>query len=190
MMTPLEVLEAPEDQVWLTGAFGFTPSDWGYLSFTDKGRRDYVLKETQPGFLAVIYGSTNKLVRQTERRKILGIVQCSHVAGIASDYLSREGHARWEEIRTSPNSWKFAIQLLRAWKVCEESRPYVKDFATDTYRPEKGRSISRYSAKLTAHEAQKLRDLEIIEIDVFNIRPRFQSGVGQAKDIFARPYDY
>lgn len=190
MMTPLDALDASECQVWLTGTFGFTPSEWGYFSFTDEGCRDRVLKQTRPGFLVVVYGSSNQHVDPVERKKILGILQCSHEAGIASDYLSPEGFARWQEIRMGPNSWKFAIQVLRAWKVCEESRPYVKDFATDTYRPEKGQSISRYSALLTQHEARKILDLEVKEIEVFNTKPRFQKEKGLAKDIFARPYSY
>lgn len=189
-MTPLEALNAPEGQVWLTGTFGFTLCDWGYLSFTDKGRRNTVVNETRPGFLCVIYGSTNKFVDRAEQRKILGIVQCSHEVGVAPEYLSPKGLKQWEEIRPDPNSWYYAIQVVRAWRVCEHNRPYVKDFATDTYRPERGQSISRYSAKLTSHEAQKLLDLEIQETEVFNIEPRFLPGSGHARDIFARPYDY
>jgi hypothetical protein len=45
LMSPMEAVLSDTSQVWLTSYFGFTPADWGFFSFTDKGRRDTVVEQ-------------------------------------------------------------------------------------------------------------------------------------------------
>jgi hypothetical protein len=45
LMSRMEAVLSDTSQVWLTSYFGFTPADWGFFSFTDKGRRDTVVEQ-------------------------------------------------------------------------------------------------------------------------------------------------
>ncbi|WDA41727.1 hypothetical protein [Erythrobacter sp. BLCC-B19] len=162
ILDPLAVLREPEPKVLLTSYFGFTPWDWPCLTFTDMGRRDTIIAESRPGFLAVTYGSTSRQTHESERGRLLGIYQCSHRAGPTDQFLSPQGLKRKRQVEPSAASWAYAIEAIRAWSVPTDSAPLISEFAPTTYAPNRGTPLSRYGAWLTPEEARGILNLDLV----------------------------
>lgn len=167
ILDPLAVLREPEPKVLLTSYFGFTPWDWPCLTFTDESRRDTILAETRPGFLALIYGSTSKETPESQRGKLMGIYQCSHRAGPTDQFLSPAGLQRKRAVERKTSSWANAIEAIRAWSIPPDVAPFVADFAPITYDPSAGTPISRYGRWLAPEEARKILELDLVPEPTF-----------------------
>ncbi|KNH01896.1 hypothetical protein J121_95 [Qipengyuania citrea LAMA 915] len=167
ILDPLAVLREPEPKVLLTSYFGFTPWDWPCLTFTDETRRDTIVAETRPGFLAVIYGSTSRQTPESQRGKLMGIYQCSHRTGPTDQFLSPAGLQRKRAVEPKATSWSNAIEAIRAWSIPPDIAPFVADFAPTTYDPDAGTAISRYGRWLAPDEARKILDLELVPEPTF-----------------------
>ena len=177
MISFKDALDAEPPQVWLNGAFGFDPEDWGGLTFTDKTRLETIRKESKSGFLTIVYGATTQSTPPKLRSKILGVYQCSHETDDSGKFLSPIARQRKQRIQYSENSWGHAFRIIRAWRTIPESAPTVSDFAHLTYSPAKGRSISRYSARLTHEEAVKILDVDLNPTYVFGGDNDFEPGL-------------
>lgn len=181
VLHPRAVLEQEQPKVLLTSYFGFTPWDWPCLTFNDEGRRDTVLKETRPGFLSVIYGSNSPQTPKRERGKVLGVYQCSHLAGPTDSFLSPIGLSNKKKDERDGYSWAYAIQAVRAWRVPLDAAPHIGDFAPTTFSPERGRSIGRFGAWLTADEARQILDLDLVPEPIFGGREQVESVLSPAQ---------
>lgn len=167
ILDPLAVLREPEPKVLLTSYFGFTPWDWPCLTFRDEGRRDTVIAETRPGFLALIYGSRSKQTPESQRGKLVGLYQCSHRKGPTEDFLSPAGLKRKREVEPKPNSWGNAIEAIRAWSIPADVAPFISDFAPTTYDTDSGTTIGRFGRWLAPEEARKILDLNLVPEPTF-----------------------
>lgn len=162
LLNPLAALKSRQPKVLLTSYFGFTPWDWPCLTFTDQGRRDAIVAESYPGFLAVIYGSASADTHEEERGKLMGIYQCSHRTGPTDQMLSPAGLRRKRRVAPNPSSWAYAIEAIRAWSIPADSAPFVAEFAPKTYDPSHGTAISRYGRWLTPEEARGILKLDLV----------------------------
>jgi len=167
VLNPLNAVDGDAPQVLLKAYWGFDPENWPCLTLTDKGRLRTILTETQPGFLAVIYGNYTDELPEEMRGRVVGIYQLSHQIGETENFLSPVGLKRKRDVQFNENSWKYAFRAIHAWQVAPDAAPFVSDFADQTYAPERGMAISRYGAMLSLREARKILDLDLIPMPVF-----------------------
>ena len=184
ILNPLAALTDDHPKVLLTSYFAFTPWDWPCLTFHDESRRDTIIAETKPGFLALIYGSSSRQTDADERSKVLGIYQCSHKADLTSSFLSPEGLKRQLTLADGSKKprWNYAIEAIRAWRVSPETAPNVAEFAPTSYSPKKGKSIARYGVWLTPEEARTILSLDLIPEPTSRGREQVESIIAPAKE--------
>ncbi len=167
LLNPLAAISSEPPQVFLKSFYGFTPETWGFLGYTEAFMRDWFLRESKPGALVVIAG-TGKAHHASERLRVLGVQQQSHVTGTKWDFLAPQRH---DEERRDPDRgrrWHHALKAVRAWRIPDEDRPYVRDIFPATHNDGKnGTAIGSYGMRLHASEARKLLDLTLVEVPVF-----------------------
>ena len=187
LIKPSDAIQHDPPHVWMTSYFGFTPEDWGYLSFSDPGRVDHVKSESVPGFLAVIYGSVSHKTPSEEHGRLLGVYQCSHVTGGAENFLSPLGLARKRRVQKHEGQWNNGFQAVRAWRVTGETAPHVRDFAPVSYTGKNGTSIARHAIRLQSQEAVGLLNLDLEEVPVYGTDFEGLPEIGKASDLFDKP---
>ncbi|MDT8858444.1 hypothetical protein RNZ50_26155 [Paracoccaceae bacterium Fryx2] len=166
MMTPAEAIVASPPNVWLTSFYGFNPSSWGFLGFSNKGQRDHFVRETKPGALVVIYGHKSKAPKE-QRGQIIGIQQVSHRVNFAKAFMDPVAWATKEADAETMGKWDLAVKATRAWHVAPESYALIDHFADETYTSGRAQVIGSLGMRLTAKESQKLFDLILVETSVF-----------------------
>lgn len=182
-MSPMQAIYADPPNVWLTSFYGFRPEGWGFLGFTDEGRRKRFLDGSAPGVLVVIYGSGE--ASRDELGKIIGIQQCSHQTGPAEQFMSPE---EWQKKAHDPERrgrWNYAVKATRAWRVSPESRMPVREFAPTATATEAWQHIGASGEPLTRQEALNILKLDLQEVDVYGETPIIASTVGTAREILA-----
>jgi hypothetical protein len=104
VLNPLNAVDGDAPQVLLKAYWGFDPENWPCLTLTDKGRLRTILTETQPGFLAVIYGNYTDEVPEEMRGRVVGIYQLSHQIGeISSRPSGLSANATFNSTKTRGN---------------------------------------------------------------------------------------
>lgn len=160
------ILRKPPD-VWLTSYYGFDPETWGLVTFTDPADRANFVEQSAPGALVVVYGT--KSLKTKDAGRILGVQQVSHIVGPSEDFIEPTAWAAKQG--RNPKSWNYGVQCTRAWRLPEEFRPLVDDFAPDTYSTNDARTIGRRGKRMTSREARTLLKLPFIEVPVYNGQP-------------------
>lgn len=184
IVNPLSALKRDPPQVWLRSFYGFTPETWGFIGFTQKGRRDTFVKETRNGTLVVIYGAS-KSKNPADKGKILGVLQISHQQGHARDFMLPSA---WAEKAADPESkgrWNFAVKVTKAWRVTDEHRTDVESFAPETYSSTLAQSIGAHCKRMTFADAQNLLKLDLFEVPVFGGLPVGQFVEGPASEVLS-----
>jgi hypothetical protein len=151
--------------VWLTSLYGFTPDSWGFLGWTQEAMRTSFLNNSRPGALVVIYAASR--AEPHLRKRVLGLQQVSHRIGTKWDFLHP---ARVDVERSDPDRrerWVHAVQVIRAWRIPEEQRPTIEEFAFETYSHNNAQNIGARGARLTKAEAQSLRQFDLVPTRVF-----------------------
>src|SRR5207249_2354778 len=140
------------------------PETWGFLGYTEPSSREKFVRESKPGALLVVC-ATSKAPNPKERLRVLGMQQQSHIYGTKWDFLAPERH---DEERNDParvGAWVNALKALRAWRIPEEDRPFVRDIFPDTHKGgANGTAIGSYGLRLTADEALRILDLPLYEV--------------------------
>jgi hypothetical protein len=171
-LTPHAALEAQPNDVWLTSFYGFGPETWAMFGFTKEADRKGFLDVSQPGALVVVYGT--KGLPKADAGKVLGVLQVSHLCGPGEAFVA---HSEWaKKMEEFPEKWNYGVQVTRAWKIPEDCRPAIEDFAPATYSHGKAQAIGRYGSRLAREETQKLLGLIFEEVPVFN-RPTLPSTI-------------
>ena len=145
LMFPMEAIRAEHPNVWLTSFYGFRPETWGFVGFTDNGRRSSFLKHTKPGVLVVIYGAGK--APKDMLGNVVGILQCTHQIGHAEDFCAP---AEWVKKQADPerrDKWNFAVKAVRAWRVTPESRIPVRASPPMRRRPRHGSISERWARR-------------------------------------------
>ncbi|MFG1464205.1 hypothetical protein V5F77_15045 [Xanthobacter sp. DSM 24535] len=164
---------ADETNVWLTSFDGFDPDVWGFVGFADEARRARFLEGSRPGVLVLIWVTTRG--PKDEQGKIVGVVQCSHETGVASDFMPRSAYEKKRADPQTRDKWDFAVRVVRAWRILPDQRQRIADFAPQTYFTPDGTSRAQFlgsqGAPLEPQEARKLFNLMVEEVDVFGGAP-------------------
>lgn len=164
LLHPLAALEMRPPQVWLTSYYGFDPANWGMLPFTYESERDKFIERSVPGALVAIYG-TKDLEDESHAGLVIGVMQVTHVVGPSKDFVEP---AVWrEKERDDAPYWNHGVKCIRAWEIPLEHRPYIDDFAPDTYSPAFAQTIGRRGRQMSRREARKLLKLPLVEIPVY-----------------------
>lgn len=163
--------KADPPQVFLKSFHGFTPENWGFLGFTEAFARDKFVRESKPGAILIVAG-TSKAPDRSERLRVLGMQQQTHIHGTKWDYLAPNRH---DEERNDPgrvNGWFHGLKAVRAWKIPPEERPFVRDIFPQTHNGGKnGTAIGAYGMQITFQEAQNFLKLPIFETDIYGGLP-------------------
>ena len=153
-------------EVWLTSFWGFDPGDWGCIGFADESRRSRYLRLSRPGTLVAIYVTKGRGPEEM-RGKVVGVLEVSHQAGHAREFISGD---RWAEKESDPEyrgKWLFAVRATRAWRIIPEDWKPVEELFPTTYRDSNPEFIGSYGVKVLDAEAQSLFRLQVYETPVY-----------------------
>lgn len=166
ILNPFAALDTDPPDVWLTSLYGFTPDTWGFLGWTDPRMRESFLRQSRPGALIVIYAASR--APEPLRKRVIGIQQVSHRTGTKWEFLDPR---RVEQEKADPDRrdrWEHAVQVIRAWRIPEEDRPTIEEFAPQTYSHGASQMIGSRGARLTHAEANGIRSLNLVPTRVFD----------------------
>lgn len=166
-LDPLAAIRADPPEVFLKSFYGFTPETWGFLGYTASHMRDRFLRESKPGALVVICG-TSSAPDPKERLRVLGMQQQTHIKGVKWDFLAPERHNSERLDPDRSRRWHHALKATRAWRIPEEERPLVKDIFPQTHKGgDNGTAVGSYGLRLQPSEAQIILGLNLYEVSVF-----------------------
>ncbi|UPT97439.1 hypothetical protein J4G48_0004695 [Bradyrhizobium barranii subsp. apii] len=90
--------------IWLTSFWGFEPSAWGCIGFSDEPKRTAFLRRAKPGTLVAIYVTKSRGPQQM-RGKVVGLLETSHKIGNIKEFISGDRWAEKEREQTSRGKW-------------------------------------------------------------------------------------
>jgi hypothetical protein len=183
LMFPMAAIQSDPPNVWLTSFYGFDPGEWGFLGFSDEGRRRGFIEGSAPGVLVVIYAAGR--ASKDELGRVIGIQQCSHQLGRAKQFMSPTAWAAKEADPTRAGKWDYAVKATRAWRVTPETRMEIRAFAPDATATGAWQDIGARGVRLSRREALNILKLDLKEIAVYGENPILESSVGKAKAVFA-----
>ena len=181
MMDPIDAIMADPPNVWLTSFYGFDPGSWGYLGFSTPAQRNGFINRSKPGVLVVVYGTGS--APTDELGRVIGVLQCSHRVNHAKAYMSPTAWTDKERSSEMKGKWELGVKAIRAWRVAPESRPLIAEFADTTYLPSRGQAIGSQGMPLTAAEARKILDLDLVEVSVFGEIEVAAAALGKGQDV-------
>lgn len=152
--------------MWLTSFWGFSPDQWGCIGFSDAQKRGRFVSGTKPGALVAIYVTKGKGSTE-ERGKVIGVLEVSHEAGNAEQFISGDAWARKEADRDSRGKWLFALKVTRAWRVVREDWKDVDELFPDAYASADPQFIGAAGMPISAEEAERLLQLDVYEVPVY-----------------------
>ena len=110
-MSPMQAIYDEPPNVWLTSFYGFRPELWGFLGFTDEGRRRSFIEGSRPGVLVVVYGAGK--AAKDDLGKVIGIQQCSHRIGDAQRFMAPHEWAS-KKVLVCPGNAVAVVQVILA----------------------------------------------------------------------------
>lgn len=163
LLDPRIAVISDEPDVWVSEFEGFSPETWGCVGFTELGWRAEFIEQSRPGALMVCYCETKG------KRKVQGILQLTHAAGLKWDFISPE-ETKWARAKHE-HDWNYAVKAIRAWKIAKDAQPTIEEFAPATFNRKNQKLISLRGMKLTRQEALQLLDLPLQEVPVWGNNP-------------------
>ncbi len=124
------------------------------------------MKQTEPGVLVAIYVTKNK-GEANERGKVVGVMEVSHEAGHASQFISGDAWARKEADQDSRGKWLFALKATRAWRIIPEDWRPVEELLPETYASADPQLIGAAGVAVPAQEVEALLQLEAYEVEIY-----------------------
>lgn len=183
LMFPMEAIKSEPPNVWLTSFYSFHPEGWGFLGFSDEGRRQNFLKRTKPGVLVVIYGAGK--AEKRDLGLVIGIQQCSHRVGSSKEFASPAEWLAKERDPEKSGKWNYAVKATRAWRVTPETRMNVRQFAPKATATGAWQHIGGLGEPLSSSEALNILKLDLQEVEVYGETSLTGSAPGSAKQILA-----
>jgi hypothetical protein len=151
---------------WLTSFWGFSPDQWGCIGFSDAQKRNRFVSATKPGVLVAIYVTKGK-GPVDERGKVIGLMEVSHEAGHAEQFISGDAWARKESDPESRGKWSFALKATRAWRIVREDWKAVDELFPEAYASADPQFIGAAGMPIGANEAETLLQLDVYEVPVY-----------------------
>ncbi|MER9609929.1 hypothetical protein NKI91_14810 [Mesorhizobium sp. M0312] len=152
--------------IWLTSFWGFDPASWGCIGFADEAKRNRYLRLSTPNALVAIYVTKGKGPEEM-RGKVVGLLEVSHNAGHASQFIAGD---RWAEKEMDPASrgkWLFAVQATRAWRIVQEDWKPVEQLFPAAYASAHAEYIGSSGVQVDPVEAEHLMQLDVYEVPVY-----------------------
>ncbi|NTF34120.1 hypothetical protein [Rhizobium skierniewicense] len=162
--------------LWLTSFWGFDPAGWGCIGFADAAKRKRYLRLSSPNALVAIYVTKGKGPEQM-RGKVVGVLEMSHNAGHASQFIAGD---RWAEKEMDPASrgkWLLAVQATRAWRVVQEDWQPVERLFPIAYASAHAEYIGSSGVQVGASEAELLLQLDVYEVPVYGQMSRVDGAI-------------
>ena len=101
------------------------------------------------------------------RGKVVGILEVSHNAGHARDFISGD---RWAEKESDPDSrgkWLYAVRATRAWRIIPEDWKRVEELFPVAYGSAHPEFIGASGVKLSRDETERLFQLDVYEVPIY-----------------------
>lgn len=141
-------------QMFMTKTWGFS-DPCGPLQFGDPGFRKSAMNKLSEGDLVAIVGTKGPETDESERGRILGIMEPSREPVPTLDFIR---DARPEDFNGGTYKWPYALRNLRAWIL--EERPLLSDVSSRDFHMDAARGI----VALTQEEARSILKLKRAEV--------------------------
>ena len=149
--------------VLLTSFWGWDPHVWGFLSFTDKGRRDNVRKQTDDPFIGLVYTTkASPFGDKMDRGFICGFYVLSHTNADRFQFTDASTH------QTKPDHWQHGLAPYAAYRFLPEKRIHIDEFALSNNRVKNWSSLSRFGMFLDDNiMIEKFRGLYVEDEELY-----------------------
>ncbi len=155
--------------VWLTGFWGFSPEEEGFLGFTDERDRNRLFSQIGERQLVTIYGAASPETDNNLVHHLLGVIEVERTKIDSWQRMSEEAKQRNIELERQ-DKWRFAMPVRRAWRT--KYNLDVKQVFPRSYDPSNGRYIARFGTWLVPSEAHwLLTNVPFVRVNVFGEVP-------------------
>jgi hypothetical protein len=149
---------------WITGMWGFDPSQWGFLGFSQDSIRTNFLDEYTPGDLVLVVGQNSTFADQADVGRLLGFLRITPEK--ITDFERMPVATYLDKVqRFGAERWSFAMPANAAWKIATEVK--VKHLLPATYSGRWPQLIGARYVEVRAEEAQALLNVPVVPIPVF-----------------------
>jgi hypothetical protein len=162
--------------IWLTSFWGFTPESGGCLGFTSQAHLNSFIRRTKPGVLVAIY-VTKDNGSESERGKVVGIIEVSHEKGHLREFISGDQWAKNEQNSSSRGKWLHALRTIRAWRVAKEEWQDVDQLFPETFKSANPQFIGAQGIPIHPNEIKGLLNLTVYEVPVYGQTKNIESGL-------------
>lgn len=153
--------------VLLTSFWGWNPETWGIFSFTEKGRRDKIRKDTTDPFIGLVYSTINSQHGNKEDRgHICGFYVVSHEECNRFDFTDPASH------HTATDRWKYGLRPYAAFSFLPEDRIHIKNFWPERISKGGGASLSKSGDFVPEEKIDQLRQLHVEQTPLFSSTTR------------------
>nr|WP_272212713.1 hypothetical protein [Marinicella sp. W31]MDC2878623.1 hypothetical protein [Marinicella sp. W31] len=154
--------------IWLTSFWGWSPADWGCLSFSQEWMRGKFIERTEPGVIVAIYVADSNRSPAHLRKRLVGFYEVTHESGHLFDFIGAPRRAEHESDPERRHKFHFSLKASRAWKVDLDPPPFVDDVLSGFVTQATGTLIGARGLPVIDpdHVANLLR-LPIVEVPLF-----------------------
>ena len=154
--------------------WGFDPEREAYIGFTEEWRRAYVLSNSEPGDLVLIYGATNENTHPDQVGMVLGFLELTDEVSSAREFSDP---AKYQERidNGQGNRWTHAIRISRAWR-CQQKIP-VRDVSRELFDNKHQFQRSSGAYQLNDQDAQRAASIRVQEVSVWGSKDNFKETV-------------
>lgn len=157
-------MSAESGRVFVTGFWGFTPADEGYVGFTHKTTRDRLIREWRRGDLLLIVGVQGRVTQKRDIGRCLGLVEIEPRAIMDHEGASAAGYQRKVE-RFGITRWQHALPIKKAWFVAREIK--ARYIAPETCSWENARAVATSYRLLKDDEAERVLALPLRKAELW-----------------------
>ena len=154
------------DEARITSFWGWSPQTWGCVGFSQKGRRDTIVRETTDPFIMVIYVTDNAGEPEEGELDYRGQVAGFYV--ISHEETDRASATHKKHYATEPDKWNYSLKAIKAYEIIPEDRPSIRDFEPSIHQANKAIAVSKHSAILTDAAFQRLKSYSYREVPVYD----------------------
>jgi hypothetical protein len=183
IMTPLEAIET--GNVWLTSFNEFIPETHGFLAFSVDWYRAKFLENAPAGTLTVVYGTKKGSADRKQAGQVIGVLQTSNEAAHSSEFMHPSNWEATLQNSVSTYKWLYAVKVVRAWHITEESYLPIEVFAPYSYTHSNPQLIGSRGVKLRQDEARKLLEFTVFEAMVYNEQRVTSSIPGKGANVWS-----
>lgn len=153
-----------DPEIWITSFWGWGPEHWGFVGFTDEGRRRTISEDFNFPMLVVIYITENSPYATKELQgRVAGFYEITDIMDHRDQFTAHHHRTNF------PKKWQYAFKASRAFEIVPEYRPTIREFEPDIRRIGSEMATSRYGRPLTEGATEKLKRLPYREVLVYDV---------------------